>query len=43
VGKDNITSSSTNITTSGREVVILVNKDVILSLPTLYKGGEERL
>jgi hypothetical protein len=27
----------------GREVVILVNKDVILSLPTLYKGGEERL
>jgi hypothetical protein len=27
----------------GREVVILVNEDVILSLPTLYEGGEERL
>jgi hypothetical protein len=27
----------------GREVVILLNEDVILSLPTLYKGGEERL
>jgi hypothetical protein len=40
VGKDNITSSFTG---KGREVVILVNKNVILSLPTLYKGGEERL
>jgi hypothetical protein len=27
----------------GREVAILVNKDFILTLPTLYKGGEERL
>jgi hypothetical protein len=27
----------------GREVVILVSKDVILSLPILYKGEEERL
>jgi hypothetical protein len=47
VGKDNITSLFTNIATSlplpHREVVILVNEDVILSLPTLYEGGEERL
>jgi hypothetical protein len=51
VGKDNITSLFTNITTSlplsytrwGREVVILVNKDVILSFLILYKRGEERL
>jgi hypothetical protein len=54
VGKDNITSLFTNITTSlplpshlvygrGRDVVIFVNKDVILSYTTLYKGGEERL
>jgi hypothetical protein len=27
----------------GREAVILVNEEVILSFPTLYEGGEERL
>jgi hypothetical protein len=43
VGKDNITSLFTNIRTSLPEVVILVNTDVILSLPTMYKEGAERL